>query len=46
MNEQSNHPLRVGDKMVDLTLPALDGGAIRLPELQGKKYILFMWASW
>jgi peroxiredoxin len=46
MNEQSNNSLRVGDKMADLTLPALDGGAFHLQDLHGKKYILFMWASW
>lgn len=46
MNDQNNHFLSVGDAMADLTLTSLAGDAIYLRELQGGKYILFMWASW
>lgn len=38
--------LSVGDKLPDLTFPSLDGEAINLRDYQGKKFILFMWASW
>ena len=38
--------LKVGDRMADITLPDLDGKPVSLRSLEGKKYILFMWASW
>jgi len=38
--------LQAGDKMAPLTLPTLTGAPVDLEALQGKKYILFMWASW
>jgi hypothetical protein len=38
--------LTVGSPKRWRTLPALGGGALHLQDLQGKKYILFMWASW
>ncbi|MEZ4729858.1 MAG: redoxin family protein [Caldilineaceae bacterium] len=38
--------LQAGDKMPPLTLPTLTGASVDLQSLQGKKYILFMWASW
>lgn len=38
--------LKVGDRIVDLVLPGLDGSTVDLREFSGRKYILFMWASW
>ena len=37
---------RVGERSPDWTLPRLDGGELGLRELQGKKVLLFFWASW
>ena len=39
-----DHEIR--DRMADITLPDLDGKPVSLRSLEGKKYILFMWASW
>jgi len=38
--------LKIGDAVPDLSLPTLDGEQINLQALQGKKSIIFMWASW
>lgn len=46
MTEPSKTLLQVGDRMPDLTLTAINGGEIQLSRYAGKKYILFMWASW
>lgn len=46
MNSTSQSTHGVGDLMPDLTLPSLDGGIINLRDFRGRKYILFMWASW
>lgn len=37
---------RVGDKMPELVLENILGGEIRLSDFAGKKYIIYMWASW
>ena len=37
---------RVGQRSPDWTLPRLDGGELRLSELQGKQTLLFFWGSW
>jgi peroxiredoxin len=42
----TNDLLHVGDAMPALTLPTLDGAPFDLADLNGKKYIVFMWASW
>jgi hypothetical protein len=46
MKQSTNRYRQVADKMAPLTLPALNGDLVDLQTLQGKKYILFMWASW
>lgn len=46
MNETSSAVLQVGDPMPDLTLAAIDGGEIELSRYAGKRYIIYMWASW
>jgi len=38
--------LHVGDSLPALTLPTLGGAPYSLADLSGKKYIIFMWASW
>ncbi|NJN80856.1 MAG: redoxin domain-containing protein [Caldilineaceae bacterium] len=43
---QQSETLKVGDRIADITLPDLDGNPVALGSLDGKKYILFMWASW
>ena len=45
MSEQQNI-LKVGDYAPALTLPTIVGQPFYLSDLLGKKYILFMWASW
>ena len=37
---------RVGERSPDWILPRLDGGALGLRELRGKKTLLFFWGSW
>ncbi len=37
---------QVGERSPDWTLPRLDGGALGLRALRGKKTLLFFWASW
>ena len=46
MSETRQDPLKVGERMPGLTLPMLAGQPLDLRDLTGKKYILFMWASW
>jgi peroxiredoxin len=36
----------VGDQVPEVSLPTLGGGTVSLRGFQGKKLILFMWASW
>lgn len=36
----------VGERMKDFTLPLIDGGAVDLEALRGKKTLIFVWASW
>lgn len=38
--------LRVGDKMPELVLENIQGGEVQLSDFAGKKYIVYMWASW
>ncbi len=38
--------VQVGDRMPELTLPGINGGEIDLASYAGKKYIIYMWASW
>ena len=38
--------LTVGTPVPDLTLPTIDGGALRLGALRGRHVLLFCWASW
>jgi len=38
--------VQVGDRMPDLTLASINGGEIDLARYAGKKYIVYMWASW
>ena len=42
----SDTTMRVGTKLSMPTLPTLDGTAMDLTELRGKKVLLFMWGSW
>jgi len=30
----------------DITLPLVTGGELRLQDLRGKRWLLFMWGSW
>ena len=46
MNEPNYSTHTVGQAIPDLALSGLNGGAINLRDFLGKKYILFMWASW
>lgn len=46
MNSDQPKQLRVGSQMSNLTLANINGGQIQLSSYAGKKYILFMWASW
>jgi peroxiredoxin len=46
MNETTHSVLQIGDRMPALTLTAIDGSEMRLSRYAGKKYILYMWASW
>jgi peroxiredoxin len=41
-----NGVVSIGDRLPDVTLPRLDGGDLRLAELRGKRFLLFMWGSW
>ncbi|MGH2351974.1 MAG: TlpA family protein disulfide reductase [Chloroflexota bacterium] len=38
--------LAIGERMPDLTLPTLEGGDLRLRDLEGRRVLLFCWASW
>jgi peroxiredoxin Q/BCP len=38
--------LAVGAPAPDVTLPTVDGGALRLRDLRGRRVLLFCWASW
>jgi peroxiredoxin len=46
MSELQQAILTVGDQAPALTLPTITGQPLPLRDLMGKKYILFMWASW
>ena len=37
---------RVGEKAPGFTLPTVDGTALSLSDLQGRKVVMFTWASW
>ncbi len=41
-----NNLLKTGHRVPDLSLATLDGGTINLQNFSGKKFIIFMWASW
>ena len=36
----------VGAKAPGVTLPTVDGTALSLSDLQGRKVVMFTWASW
>jgi hypothetical protein len=36
----------VSDRVPDLTLPTVEGGVLRLRDLEGRRALLFCWASW
>jgi peroxiredoxin len=36
----------VGRPMPDVALPDLDGRPVRFADFQGKKLLVFVWASW
>lgn len=38
--------IAIGSSLPDLAFPALDGGTVRLSEYQGRRLLLFVWASW
>jgi peroxiredoxin len=42
----SKSGLQVGDPVSDITLPTVAGGEVNLRGFHGKRFILFMWASW
>lgn len=46
MSTASDNLLHVGDAMPELAFPTLEGDSLSLADLHGKKYIVFMWASW
>jgi hypothetical protein len=36
----------VGHPLPDVTLPSLDGPAVPLSALRGKRRLLYLWGSW
>ncbi|MBI3974447.1 MAG: redoxin domain-containing protein [Chloroflexi bacterium] len=38
--------LAVGDRVPDVTLPTIDGATLSLRALEGRRVLLFCWASW
>lgn len=46
MDEPATNFLTVGDPVPGLSLPTLDGSSVNLRDFLGRKWILFMWASW
>ena len=46
MMSKTTRVVNVGDKAPQFSLPSLDGHDISLSDYEGKKLILFMWASW
>jgi hypothetical protein len=36
----------IGDRAPDLVLPTVEGGDLRLRALEGRRVLLFCWASW
>lgn len=46
MTSKITRVVKLGDKAPQFTLPSLDGSDISLSDYEGKKLILFMWASW
>jgi hypothetical protein len=45
MNEAYGR-VSIGDRVPDLVLPTVDGGDLRLRALEGRRVLLFCWASW
>ena len=37
---------RVGQSLPAITLPSVDGPSVNFSEYQGKRLLIFMWASW
>lgn len=46
MSNKNGTSLQVGDQMPALTLTDFNGGEFKLSRLEGKRYIIYMWASW
>ena len=46
MREETTTIHKVGDQMPALSLADINGGEIELVQFGGKKYIIYMWASW
>jgi thiol-disulfide isomerase/thioredoxin len=42
----SRSTIKVGDELVDFTLPRLGGGEIKLSEYRGKPLLVDFWATW
>lgn len=42
----SRSNIKVGDEMIDFTLPRLGGGEIKLSEYKGKPLLVDFWATW
>jgi peroxiredoxin len=38
--------IQAGSTSIDVTLPRLDGGELNLAKTQGRRVLVFMWASW
>ncbi|MBV7338608.1 hypothetical protein KFU94_62395 [Chloroflexi bacterium TSY] len=46
MSTTDQQLIKIGDTMLHVALPLLDGRMFDLETFRGKKYIIFMWASW
>ena len=46
MSEAATTLPRIGERVPDFTLTALDGSSLSLSCYRGKRVAVFMWASW
>ena len=46
MAVEARPSVALGDRIPDLALPTIDGGELRLRDLEGRRVLLFCWASW
>ena len=46
MANDSRSGVAPGDRVPDLALPTVEGAVLRLRDLEGRRVLLFCWASW